>query len=237
MTKHYGSRDVEIIPPSRPVSNVTASAIASAPPTPYRPNPGGIFTGIPLRWEADSQAKTYDSYTRRAVAERKLVEADTELGRSLVVNRRMRQEFSELPQILEADRALRALKRGEEIRELCHTIEIAEARRIQERARIELEMYATRESFVEVEQKLEAQRKYGPRSHALQWEHRINDLELLVEEQRAVLNEHRRQHGHNQPTLNELYAARNELNAVGDDTAAIDNAIAHETLRQQRARK
>ncbi|UPJ50371.1 hypothetical protein IVB30_02760 [Bradyrhizobium sp. 200] len=237
MTKHYSGRDIEIIPPSRPAATVTGSSMAPVPPTPYRQNPGGIISGVPMRWQANSQAKTYEAHTRRAVAERKLVEADTELGRALVDNRRMRQEYSELPQILATDRAVRVLKRGEEIRELCHTIEIAEARRMQERARVELEMYATKEAFLEAEQKLEAQRHYGPRYHALQWEHRINEWELQVEEQRVVLGEHRRQHGRDELSLEDLHAAREQLNADGADTTPIDLAIARATVRQQRARK
>jgi hypothetical protein len=237
MTKHYSGKDIEIIPPSRPVANVTASSMTPAPPTPYRQNPGGVISGVPLRWQADSQAKTYDAYTRRTVAERKLVEADTELGRALVDNRRMRQEYSELPQMLAADRAVRVLKRGEEIHEVCHTIEIAEARRMQERARVELEMYATKEAFLEAEQKLEAQRHYGPRYHALQWEHKLNEWELQVEEQRVVLAEHRRQHGREELTLDDLQAARAELNASGADTTPIDNAIARHLVKQQRGRR
>ncbi|MEH2551628.1 hypothetical protein V1283_008273 [Bradyrhizobium sp. AZCC 2262] len=237
MTKHYSGKELEIIPPSRPVANVTASSMAPAPPTPYRENPGGIISGVPLRWQADSQAKTYDAYTRRAVAERKLVEADTELGRALVDNRRMRQEYSELPQILATDRAVRVLKRGEEIRELCHTIEIAEARRMQERARVELEMYTTKEAFLEADQKLEAQRHYGPRYHALQWEHRINEWELQVEEQRVVLGEHRRRHGRDELSLDDLYAARDQLNADGADTTPIDRAIERAMVQQQKRQR
>src|SRR5688572_18599772 len=115
MTKHYSDHDIEIIPPSRPVANATTASTAPAPPTPYRHNPGGMITSIPLRWQSESHTKTFDAYTRRSVAERKLVEADTELGHALVENQRMRQEYSELPQILAADKAGRALKRGEEL--------------------------------------------------------------------------------------------------------------------------
>jgi hypothetical protein len=237
MTKQYSGNEIQIIPPSRPVSNLTASSMVPAPPTPSRHNPGGVISGVPLRWQSDSQAKTYDSYTRRAVAERKLVEADTELGRALVDNRRMRQEYSELPQILATDRAVRSLKRGEEIRELCHTVEIAEARRMQERAQVELEMYATKERFLDAEQKLEAQRHYGPRYHALQWQHRINEWELQVEEQRVVLGEHRRQHGRDELSLDELHAARDQLNADGADTTPIDRAIERAMVRQQKRQR
>jgi hypothetical protein len=237
MTKHYTGKDVEIIPPSRPVANATPASTAPAPPTPYRQNPGGIVTGVPRRWHAESQARTYDVYARRAVAERKLVEADTELGHALVSNRRMRQEYSELPQILATDRAVRVLKRGEEIRELCHTIEIAEARRMQERARVELEMYATKEAFLEAEQRLEAQRQHGSRYHALQWEHRINEWELRVEEQRVVLGEHRHQHGRDELSLDDLHAARDQLNADGADTTRIDLAIDRAMVRQHKARR
>lgn len=237
MTKSYSGRDIEIIPPSRPVSNITGTSMTPAPPTPYRPNPGGVFSGIPLRWQADSQTKTYDAYTRRAVAERQLVEADTELGRALVDNRRMRQEYSELPQILEADKTLRVLRRGEEVRDLSHQIELAEARRIRERARVELEMYAEREALLDAEQRLQAQREHGPRYHTLQWEHRINEWELQVEEQRVVLGEHRRRHGRDELSLDDLHAARDQLNADGADTTPIDLAIARAMVRQQKGQR
>jgi hypothetical protein len=236
MTKHYSSRNLEIIPPSRPVSTAMPSS-APALPTAYRQDPGGIIAGIPRRLLANSQTQTYDAYAGRSVAQRALVEADTALGKALIDNQRMRQEHSELPEILETDRSLRQLKRGEEIRDLCHQIELAEARRMQDRLRAEAELHAAREVLLDAEQQCEARRQHGPRYHALQWEHRINEWELQVEEQRVVLGEHRRRHGPDELSLDDLYAARDQLNADGADTTPIDRAIERAMVRQQKARR
>lgn len=236
MTKHYSSRNLEIIPPSRPVSTAISSS-APALPTAYRQDPGGIIAGIPRRLLANSQAQTYDAYAGRSIAQRALVEADTALGKALIDNQRMRQEHSELPEILATDRSLRQLTRGEEVRDLCHQIELAEAKRIRELARVELEMYAEREALLDAEQRLQAQREHGPRYHALQWEHRINEWDLQVAEQRIVLGEHRRQHGRDEPSLDDLHAARDQLNAAGTDTTPIDLAIARAMVRQQKGQR
>lgn len=234
MTKHYDGKAVEILPRARPLADPTPSP---AEPMPHQQRAGGIVSSIPMRWQAEAQADTYDAFRRRTVAQQKLVEADTDLGRALINNQRMRQEYSELPQMLVADKATRTLRRDEELRALCHDIEMAEARRLQARARVELEMYAVKQAFVEAEQKLEAQREYGPRYHALQWEHRVNEWELQVEEQRVVLGEHRRRHGREELSLDDLHAARDQLNADGADTTPIDMAIARAMVRQQKARR
>ena len=236
MTKHYRDNDIEIIPPSRPVSNTNATSFVPDPTRPYRQDVGGLISGIPQRWTAKVQAETFDAYTRRAVAQRKFVEADTELGRALISNGRVQQEHSELPQVLAADKLLRGVKRDEEVCEAYHQVAINEKRRAQEGAAAELGQYALREQLLDAEQRLDALRQHGPRYHALEWEHRINERELLVEAQRVVLGDHRRQ-GRDELSLDDLHAARDQLNADGADTTPIDLAIARAMVRQQKGRK
>lgn len=238
MTKHYRGNEVQIIPPSRPLSNMTASGSTSTPvPLQHRQDPGGVVGGAINRWVANSQARTYDVYKGRSVAQRGLVEADTALGRALIDNQRMRQEFSELPVVLAADRHMRQLKRGEEICTLTHQIEIAESQRERERLYEQARRSEARRTALDAEQQLDAQREFGPRLYALQWEHRLNEWEMQVEEQRVVLIEHRRQHGREELTIEELQAARVELSASGADTTPIDSAIARYHVKQQRGRR
>jgi hypothetical protein len=123
--------DVEIIPPSRGLRASRRHELAEGrQSTPHRAKPGGILSSLPIRWEANAQAKSYDAQTPRTSAERALVEADTELGHALVKNVRMRHEFAELPQILATDREKRQVARAEELRDLYHQVEIAENRRL-----------------------------------------------------------------------------------------------------------
>jgi hypothetical protein len=235
MTKHYSGKEIQIIPPSRPLSNVTAAA-STPVPLQHQQNPGGIVSGVVNRWVADSQARTYDAYKGRSVAQRGLVEADTALGRALIDNQRMRQEFSELPVILDADRNMRQLKRGEEINALMHQIAITESRRERERLYDAAEMLAARQTALDAEQRLEAQRLHGLRYHSLLWDQRIGECELQVEEQQAILAEQRRRNGRGEPSLDELQAMREELTADGADTTPIDLAIVRSMARQRRAR-
>ncbi|MBR1226900.1 hypothetical protein JQ600_18385 [Bradyrhizobium sp. AUGA SZCCT0176] len=238
MTKHYLRNEIQIIPPSRPVPNVTASPSSSTPvPLQHRQVPDGIVGGVVNRWVANSQARTYDSYKSRSVAQRGFVEADTALGLALIDNQRMRQQFSELPIVLAADRQMRQLKRGEEISTLMHQIEIAESQRERERVYEQARRSDARRTALDAEQQLDAQREYGPRLYVLQWEHKLNEWEMQVEEQRVVLGEHRRQSGRGEPSLDDLHAAREQMNADGVDTTPIDLAIARAVVRQQKVRK
>jgi hypothetical protein len=208
----------------------------TASPQRYDQNPGGIISGGPKRWLADRQSRTLDAFTRRDVAARKLVEADTALQDSLIENYRVRQRVAEVPQLLATESAMRAMRRSEEIRELTHQIDVAERRRAREIAQADLDAYPTRTALLDAEQKLQAQREYGPRHYALDWEQRINERELYVAEQRIALADHARRAGAEDFTLEELQAARADLNADGADTTPIDRAIERKLMQQQRQR-
>jgi hypothetical protein len=237
------SRDdkYEIIPPSRAVApRPSRSALTPARPQPLRIDTGGIISSIPKRWEANSNTRTYDAFARRANAQRALVDADTSLGKSLIANARMRHEFSELPDILATDRAKRQLARYEELRDLRHQVELAEARRQEQLADAEVALTQTRTRLtaareqltiarrgqLNAEQEFDAQREHGRRYHDLGWQHRIGEYELSVEEQKAVLSEHRKRTACAEDDVasaeEELLQRRSEMNADGLDTAKID---------------
>ena len=246
--------DVEIIPPSRSLRTSRSQELTEArQSTPHRANPGGILSSLPIRWEANAQAKSYDAQTRRTSAERALVEADTELGHALVRNVRMRHEFAELPQILATDRTKRQIARAEEIRDLYHRVEIAENRRMRELAEAEIvltdarsnltraheRLTTARTGLLNAEQQYQAQAEHGSRYHELGWKQKIGERELYVEEQEAVLNEHRKRVANAQNDLNrasdeELIQRRAEMNADGVDTREVDEVLARRSNRRGR---
>ena len=248
---------IEIIPPSRTIQTRPAGSRDLAEvrhSTPPRANPGGILSSMPIRWEANAQAKTYDAFARRTVAERALVEADTELGESLIKNVRMRHRFAELPEILATDRTRRQIQRNEELRDLRHQIEMAEARRMQELAVADMSLADARTgltharerltvaqtSLLNAEQAFQAQRDHGGRYHELGWKQKNGERELYIEEQEAVLIEHRKRAGRTaQDELqhasdNELLQRRAEMNADGHDTRSVDDVLARRSVATRR---
>jgi hypothetical protein len=236
-------KDIEIISPSRSVQNSRPSAtipVDRAFTAPRRQNPGGLITSHPIRWYANAQANSYEALARRSAGERALVDADTELGHALFRNAQMRHEYAELPQTLVVDRHKRELKRDGEIRDLHHQLEVAEANRQLELAEIETQVTRARSDLthartqltvaqrglLNAEQELEGQRQNGSRYHALGWEQRIGERELAVEEQRAILSEHRHRVASAQSRFeDDLFARRAEFNADGLDTSAIDATL------------
>lgn len=141
MTRHIDDKSLEIIPPSRVATHSSpAPVVTSAPLAPHRRHTGGIISSIPLRWETEAKRKTYVALEQMSAAEKKLVEADTALGRSLIEHARVRQEYSELPETLAADRTIRQLRRSEDVAQVCHQIQIAEATRVAERASLDVRL-------------------------------------------------------------------------------------------------
>jgi hypothetical protein len=243
----------EIIPPSHIVATRPSRfALEPARPQPLRVDTGGMLSSIPKRWEANRDARTYTAFTGRANAQRALVEADTALGRSLIDNARMRHEFSELPEILATDRARRQVARHEELRDLRHKADLAEARRYEERTEAEAavtqaftrlasarEQHAiARRGLLNAEQEYEAQRTQGLRYHELGWQQRIGEIELAVEEQHAVLSEYRervaRAGGKVGAAEEDILRRRAEMNADGVDTGMVDEQL--ERARRRRSK-
>jgi hypothetical protein len=211
----------------------------------------GVVSGVSKRWTAQSQARTYDSFAQRAKAKRSLIEADTALDRSLVENARGYHEYKELPEILATDRAKRQIARAEEIREALHEVQMGEVRRESDRITGAMELTAaharlthaqaqltgSRKVLLNAQQELDAQNLYGPRYHALTWHEKIGEREMRVEEQQALLSEHRRRVSgllENGTGDDALYATRDELNAEGGNTSAVDLAIERSKVNVRR---
>lgn len=226
-------------PAERPAPTLPTIDTRFTPPA--RRNPGGLIMSHPIRWIANAQARSYEAMARRSAAEAALVEADTQLGHALIKNARMLHEYDELPQTLVVDRRCRQVQRLEEMRELEHQMEMGQARRNLElaesetqvtRARTNLtqaraELAVAQRTLLNAEQELEGQRQHGKRYNDLGWEHRIGERELVVEEQRAILSEHRQRGAQSRLTFaeDELLARRMELNADGRDTSTIDAVL------------
>ncbi|MEA2889568.1 MAG: hypothetical protein QOI05_361 [Bradyrhizobium sp.] len=246
--------DIEVIPPSRsnlPARRSGSSEVAprraSTAPVRVRP-PSGIIPSALVRMEARRESRTYDALTTRTNAERSLVEADTALGNALIKNARMRHEYDELPRTLAVDRAKREIKRVDEVRDAYHQFEMAEHRRATERAHADVtltdartglttareRLTMARKGLLNADQELEAQRQNGSRYHDLEWQRKIGERELYVEEQQAVLAEHRRRTGGGTGDTGDLYQARDEMNADGRDTRAVDLEIERNKARSRK---
>jgi hypothetical protein len=245
-------KEVEIIPPARQ-SNLPTHKRENSPSgvsyhEPLGVRPGGLVSSTLTRWEANRHTRVYSALSDRTRAETELVNANTALGTSLMKNAHVRHELEELPETLATDRSKRQLKRANELSEAYHQVEIAEARRRLERMEAarnivlartvlaeERQRYiAARIGLLNAEQRLEAQKKFGPRYHELEWQEKIAERELGVEERLAVLNEHRKRIGSRPEavSVNDLYEQRAQMNADGADTSAVDAEI----LQTKRAR-
>lgn len=244
--------DAEILPPERsnlPARGNRRTELAEARATaPRRVNPGGIVSSAVMRWEAQRHARTYNALTTRTTSETALVDADTALGHSLIKNARMRHEFDELPRTLAVDRVKREIRRVEEVRDAFHQSEMSESRRTTERTRAETELSDARTSLTKAQERLttarrglldasqalEAQRNHGQRAHDLGWHERIGEREMVVEEQRFLLSEHRKRISDGADREDELLKRRAEMNADGRDTAAVEAALSRTNARKAR---
>jgi hypothetical protein len=238
-------KEYENIPPSRAVTagEPRQFALAPAQPQPLRVETGNVISSIPRRWQANSDTRTYETYARRENAQRALADANTALGHSLIANARMRHELAELPEILATDRLKREIARREELRGLQHQGDLAEARRREELTEREVglthsltrltsarEQHAiARRGLLNAEQEFEAQHTHGLRYYEMGWQQRIGEYELSLEEQNAVLAEHRRRVADAQGQVgaaeDEFIRRRAERNADGLDTRDIDAEI------------
>jgi hypothetical protein len=93
--------------------------------------------------------------------------------------------------------------------------------------------------LLNAEQQCEGQAEHGGRYHELGWKQKIGERELYVEEQEAVLSEHRKRVANAQNDLNrasdeELVQRRAEMNADGVDTREVDEVLARRNGRARR---
>ncbi len=197
-------------------------------------NPGGFVSSTLIRWEAQRHARAISAVTERIRAEANLFDAQTQALESYVKRQRAGARVQELPEIIANDRAMRRAERTEDLRQVRHQHELAEARRRTDMA------HADR-VLIDARQALQAQREYGYDSYALEWKKRkceILDIELTMAERKAILREHAAEfedgpdsHGLRPDASDDqieeaLHEARSQLRARGLDTGKIDAVIA-----------
>lgn len=220
-----GKYDLEIISPRRDLQNVNGG---QSLPVGYTPqNPGGIVSSALTRWEANRHARVFEAQTGKTRALTALYDAQTAAVDAYVRRESAAQRYRELPATLAHESARRQAERDDEIAEMHHRRELADMRRMSERARAE-------SALVDAEQALRAQREYGYLSHELVWKQRqveVAGVELDAAERRALLREAQNGSGRSSPLtedelIEQLYAKREELRADGLDTGRIDAALA-----------
>lgn len=223
---------MEILPPVR--TSLPARRIEGGlPAAPPRVNPGGIVSSTLTRWEANRHARAISAIADRTRAEGNLLDAQTQALESYSKRQRAAARVQELPEIIANDRAIRRTERAETLRQTQHQHEVAEVRRQTEIA------HADR-VLVDARQALKAQREHGYDSYSLEWGKRkceILDVELSMEERKAVLREHMAAvdtssdvHGLRAGAADDeiddaLHDARSQLRASGLDTGKIDAVL------------
>jgi hypothetical protein len=202
MTRRRG--ELEILPPTGR-STLPAPTTPAPVQTPTRLPAGDLFVRPFIRFEARSRTMTYSAVGAALRAEAEATQASADLFRSRTDRALAQAEYNELPQRIAQERYLRQLSRFQEIRTLEQEIALQEidhqvrfTRKSAELMQVESDLTvartnctAARHRLADATQALAAQLKYGDRHYELMWERKIGEDELYVEEQRAVLLEHR----------------------------------------------
>lgn len=202
MTRRRG--EVEVLPPN-PRSSLPAR-VSLTPASVPAPIPAGDLLMRPLiRFGARSRAMTYTAVGAALRAESEATQADADLYRARADRALAQAEYDDLPERLSQERYLRRLGRFQEIRNVEHAIALEEFEHQVQVTRKSAELMqagtdltlaranctAARQRLADATQAYTAQLEYGDRHYALMWERKINEETLHVEEQRAVLREHR----------------------------------------------
>jgi hypothetical protein len=202
MTRRRG--EVEVLPPN-PQSNLPARVSLKPVNVPAPLPVAGILERPFVRYGARSRAMTYTAVGAALRAETEATQASADLQRARIDRAVARAEYDELPERLAQERYLRSLGRFQDIRSLEHEIALEE---IDHQVRVtrksaELMQAATdltlaranctaaRQRLADATQAFTAQLEHGDQHYDLMWERKINEETLYVEEQRAVLQEHR----------------------------------------------
>jgi hypothetical protein len=226
MSKRY---DIEIFPPSKvarsPVPH-PANIMPLAPPA----NSGGIFESMVTQWRANRQTRTWEALTTTIEAAKKYYDAQTQAIESYTKCQEAAFRAQRLPEVAAFDAARTRAEREEELRVIYHRNEMAELHRMTEITRAEAVL-------LEAEHALQAQREFGYGMIASKRNCELLDLELAVEERRAIQRQHLREledNAHsarrdadasNELIDDALYQMRANLNANGLDTSGIDAVI------------
>ena len=229
----------EILPPSRAPAPArrenTGTALA-----PSRVDPGGAVSSALMRRTAERHTRTIAAIAARTRAETDLFEAQAAAMESYIKRQRAVGRVQEIPEIIAADRARRRAERAEELRDVYHRNEVAEARRLTELAHVEREL-------VDARQALKAQCDHGYGRYELEWKKRsceMLDVELNAAERRAILQQHlaeldrsgcadgaSAEKASDAALDDALYEARAQLLANGLDTSRIDALLVRRRVK------
>jgi hypothetical protein len=204
------------LPAKRPSHAVTVS--------PPQISTGGPLQSMATRWQAERDARTTDSLTRKAQSLASYIDSRTQLVEKQTAHVRSLAHHQELPEILGHELAVRRVERVETYRHVQHGHEMNEIHRETDRTLANVVLTDAR-------QQLDAQRQHGSKTYNLKWkkqDYETLDLEMSAEEKRAVLREQREEKHEEEPDEDveaALYAQRDRLNAHGLDTSKVDAAI------------
>jgi hypothetical protein len=237
MTRRRG--DVEVLPPN-PRSNLPAR-VSLTPASVPAPIPAGDLLVRPfIRFGARSRAMTYTAVGAALRAESEATQADADLYRARVDRALAQAEYDDLPERLSQERYLRRLGRFQEIRNLEHEIALEELDHQVRVTRKSAELMhavtdltlaranctAARQRLADSTQAYSAQLEYGDRHYELMWERKIGEETLHVEEQRAVLQEHRERVALADRTRARFHDSTIDLSAADSDDAAGEGKFA-----------
>lgn len=228
MSKPRG--EVEILPPTGRSTLPDKVSLARVEP-PARVPAGDLLLRPFIRYGARSRAMTYSAVGAALRAEAEATQADADLYRSRIDRAMAQAEYDELPERLAQERYLRHLGRFQEIRSLEHEIALEEIDHQVRFTRKSAELMqaatdltlaranctAARHRLADATQALHAQLTHGDEHYELMWERKIGEETLFVEEQRAVLLEHRER-------VADRTKARLDQRAAGIDASAGDDA-------------
>jgi hypothetical protein len=231
--------DVEVFPPN-PRGNLPAR-VSLTPTGVPAPLPAGDIIFRPLiRFGARSRALTYGAVGAAKRAESEATQADADLTRARVDRALAQSEYDELPERLAQERHLRRLGRFQEIRGLEHEIAIEElnhqvriTRKFAELMNAETDLTlaranctAARQRLADATQAYTGQLRHGDQHYDLMWERKIGEETLHVEEQRAVLQEHRERVALADRTTARFHDTPIDLNEARVDDTASDGKFA-----------
>jgi hypothetical protein len=212
---------------------------------PKRLSVGSVWEAPLVRFYARSRAMTYTAHGAALRAESEATQAAADLHRARLDRALALAELDELPDRLAQERYLRRLGRFQEIRNLEHEIALEEIDHQTRVTRKSAELMqattdltiaranctAARQRLADATQAYSAQLEYGDQHYALMWERKINEETLFVEEQRAVLQEHR-----DRVALADRTRAQFDASPIDLGEAAADSPAGESVFRFKRTR-
>lgn len=222
----------ELPPPKR--DNLPARVSLEPVQLPAPVDPDDLFFRPLVRFNERSKALTFREIASARRAEAEATAADADLRRSLTERAVARAEYDELPERLAEEQYARRMKRAQEIREIEHEIAIDEIDHQVRMTRRSADLMnamtdltlaranctAARQRLLDATQAYLSQSQYGERHYDLMWERKVGEETLYVEEQRAVLQEHRQRVGLVDRTSARFHPER--LDAGADASAVVE---------------